>query len=179
MRSPGLMDERHVSCFSFAAAADDLRSACLWIMSNHRDKEDNLQSRQHKEVLETSKHQRVHKSLRWDDRKGAAAGWWSTCVSSEQLITTCVSSEQLVTTRVSSEQLILHRVKLNPSLRQPWMRVVNIQRGNLVHEYRSYIHMHTSWGLSTVHRLKLGNDAGYCIPHPTWQTGRQTDSQTD
>jgi hypothetical protein len=29
MRASGLMDDRHLSCFSVAAAADDLRSACL------------------------------------------------------------------------------------------------------------------------------------------------------
>lgn len=84
VRVPGLVDDRHLSCFSSAAAADDLRSVCLWIMSNHRDKEDNLQSRQHKEVLETSKHQRVHKSLRWDD--SAVAGWSAWCISQNSFI---------------------------------------------------------------------------------------------
>lgn len=29
VRPVGLMDDRHLSCFSFAAAADDLRSVCL------------------------------------------------------------------------------------------------------------------------------------------------------
>lgn len=82
VRPVGLMDDRHLSCFSFAAAADDLRSVCVWIMSNHTDKEDNLQSGLHKEVWESSKHQRVHKSLRWDE--GASAGW--TTSMSEKLI---------------------------------------------------------------------------------------------
>ncbi len=58
------------SFFFSTAAADDLSSGCLWIMSSLRDKEDNLLSRQHKEVLESSKHQRVHKSLRWDSETG-------------------------------------------------------------------------------------------------------------
>lgn len=95
VRPVALMDDRHLSCFSFAAAADDLRSVCLWIMSNHQhtDKEDNLPSRQHKEVWETSKHQRVHKSLWWDEGASAAAaaagaeaaGGWTTSMC-EKLI---------------------------------------------------------------------------------------------
>jgi len=56
--------------FFSTPAADDLSSCCLWIMSSLRDKEDNLLSMQHKEVLESSKHQRVHKSLRWDSETG-------------------------------------------------------------------------------------------------------------
>lgn len=49
----------------------------------HRQGRQSAKQRLHKEVWETSKHQRVHKSLRWDE--GASAGW-TTSSMSEKLI---------------------------------------------------------------------------------------------